>query len=311
MTSLILLILVVLLIMITVAFMTLFERKIMGLFHYRKGPNKLGMFGLLQPFSDAMKLFSKEIFFPFKSNLYLYFVSPILMLMLSLMMWMIYPFMNNIMDMNLSTLYFLCIMSMGVYPLMFMGWSSSSVFSMIGAIRSIAQSISYEVTFAITLLSMNNVISSLNLMNFTIYSKYMNLLFLFYPIFLALLINMLAEINRTPFDLSESESELVSGFNVEYGEIKFTMIFLSEYSMLIFMMLLISMIFFNFFFSYMVFLNMMLMIFLITWIRMTFPRIRYDKLMFLCWFYILPFSLLNYMLFLFCLKMPFDMFFFN
>nr|WCB99541.1 NADH dehydrogenase subunit 1 [Meteorus sp. 2 XHS-2023a] len=306
--SIIMLFLVIILMMISVAFLTLFERKMMGLFHYRKGPNKTGLTGILQPFSDAMKLLSKEFFLPYKANLYLYLTSPMMMFILISLMWLIYPFMTNLINFNFNSLFFLSIMSMGVYSMMIMGWSSNSTFSMIGAIRSIAQSISFEVTFAISLLIMMNMINSLNLINFFYYSKYLMLMFMFYPMIIILMISMLAELNRTPFDLSEGESELVSGFNIEYGSSKFTLIFLSEYSSLLLMMMMLNMIFFNInMLNLKFYLNLILMIFFITWIRMTFPRIRYDKLMYLCWFFLLPFCLINYMMLLTFFKMPLDL----
>nr|YP_010003287.1 NADH dehydrogenase subunit 1 [Meteorus pulchricornis]ACY09471.1 NADH dehydrogenase subunit 1 [Meteorus pulchricornis]QHS69751.1 NADH dehydrogenase subunit 1 [Meteorus pulchricornis]WCB99554.1 NADH dehydrogenase subunit 1 [Meteorus pulchricornis] len=311
-SSLLMFILVILFIMVSVAFFTLFERKMMALFHYRKGPNKIGIMGLMQPFSDAMKLLSKEFFLPFMSNFMIYMLSPMFMIIISIMMWMIYPFLTNMLNFKMNTLFFLCIMSMGVYSLMLMGWSSNSSFSMIGAIRSIAQSISYEVIFTITLLIMMCMINSLKLNNLLNYSKYLMLLILFYPIMMILLISMLAEINRTPFDLSEGESELVSGFNVEYGESKFTLIFLSEYATLLLMMYLITMIFFSLnYLNIMFYMLFFMNLFLITWIRMTFPRIRYDMLMFICWFFFLPLTLINYMMYLFFIKLPMELLFLN
>nr|WCB99528.1 NADH dehydrogenase subunit 1 [Meteorus sp. 1 XHS-2023a] len=312
MCSMMMLFLVIILMMVSVAFLTLFERKIMGIFHYRKGPNKIGLTGFLQPFSDAMKLLSKEFFLPFKSNSIIYILSPMFMLILMILMWMIYPFFSNLLSFNLNTLFFLTIMSMGVYSLMLMGWSSNSSFSMLGAIRSIAQSISYEVIFAITLLIIMNMINSMNIFYLTKFSKFLILILLFYPISFILMISILAEINRTPFDLSEGESELVSGFNVEYGSSKFTLIFLSEYSSLLFMMFIFNLIFFNNnLLSFLFYMNLILMIFILTWIRVTLPRIRYDKLMFFCWFFLLPFSLINYSMYLTMVKLPMDLFFFS
>nr|AHA52487.1 NADH dehydrogenase subunit 1 [Capitonius sp. QL-2013] len=307
-STLIMLILVIIMNMISVAFLTLFERKIMGLFHYRKGPNKISFIGFFQPFSDAMKLLSKELFFPLKSNMYMYIISPMFMFFLTMSMWMIYPFMSNLLTFKLNLLYFISLMSMGVFSLMIMGWSSNSMFSMIGSIRSIAQSISYEVTFSLSLLIMMMIMNSLNLMKLIPYSKYIFLLFTFFPSMLILITSILAEINRTPFDLTEGESELVSGFNIEYGSSKFTLIFLAEYSSILFMMLIFNFIYINtnlmnFLFYFMI----MIMFFMITWIRMTFPRIRYDKLMYFCWFFLLPFSLINFLLYMMFMKFPLDL----
>nr|AWN56211.1 NADH dehydrogenase subunit 1 [Dinocampus coccinellae] len=298
MNSIIMLIMVMIMIMVSVAFFTLFERKLMSLFHYRKGPNKISFNGLLQPFSDAFKLLTKEYFYPNKSNMYFYILSPLLMLILTLMMWLLYPFFFNLFNFKLSFLFFLSVMSMNVYSLMMGGWASNSTFSMIGAIRSVAQSISYEVTFAISMLIPLLLINSLNLHKMIFYTTWFPLMM--YMVTLIVLISMLAEINRTPFDLTEGESELVSGFNVEYGSGKFTLIFLAEYSTLMFMMMIFTLMFlFTNSISIMFYLISMIMMYFITWVRMTFPRIRYDMLMYLCWFYLLPFILLKFMLILY------------
>lgn len=199
-------------------------------------------------------------------------------------------------------------MSIGVYGLIISGWSSNSRFSIIGSIRSIAQSISYEIILSISILVITTFINSFNLNNLILYNKYIWLRILFFPLILILLVSILAEINRTPFDLSERESELVSGFNIEYRRGKFILIFLAEYSNLIFIIFLLNLLFFycnliNFQF----YINTLILIFFITWIRITYPRIRYDKLIFLCWFYFLPFILINYILYFIYLKYSFDL----
>nr|AHA52523.1 NADH dehydrogenase subunit 1 [Eumacrocentrus sp. QL-2013] len=307
-SSLIMLILVMIMIMISIAFLTLFERKIMGYYHNRKGPNKIGISGLIQPFSDALKLLFKEFFYPLKSNFMFYFISPMIMLILSLSLWLIYPFFSNLLMFNLNILFFLSIISMGVYGLMISGWSSNSMFSMIGSIRSIAQSISYEIILSISILIILMIINTFNLNIMIMYNKYIWLSFLFFPIMLILLISMLAEINRTPFDLAEGESELVSGFNIEYSSGKFILIFLSEYSNLMFMMFLLNLMFFYCKLIYLQFyINILILIFFITWIRMTYPRIRYDKMMFICGFYFLPFILINYILYMIYFKYSLDL----
>nr|APF47458.1 NADH dehydrogenase subunit 1 [Protapanteles sp. 1 SNS-2016] len=309
--SLILLILVIILNLISVAFLTLFERKIMGLFHYRKGPNKNSMIGILQPFNDAIKLLNKEYFFPKKSSFYLYITSPSLMFILIMMLWLIYPFNSNLLMFENNLLYFLCMMSLGVYGLILAGWSSNSSFSMIGAIRSIAQSISYEVVFSINILIIMMNINSINLFNLMNFNKFLNFSMIYFPLNLIILISMLAEINRTPFDLSEGESELVSGFNIEYSSSKFILIFLAEYSSMIFMMFLICFLMFYSNLNIFFYMKILLMILLITWIRMTFPRIRYDKLMKFCWMYLLPLTLILFMNFLMNLKFFIDQFLFS
>nr|APF47570.1 NADH dehydrogenase subunit 1 [Microgaster sp. SNS-2016] len=310
MNSLILLILVLIMNLISVAFLTLFERKIMSLFHYRKGPNKNSFLGILQPFNDAIKLIMKEFFIPKKSSFYIYMMSPSLMFILIMMLWLIYPFKTNLLMFENNLLYFLCFMSLGVYGLILSGWSSNSSFSMIGAIRSIAQSISYEMTFAISIMIIMMNLNSLNLINILNYNKFMMFFFTFLPLNFIILISMLAEINRTPFDLSEGESELVSGFNIEYSSSNFIMIFLAEYSSLMFMMFIYCLMFLlhklNFFF----YLKIIFMILFITWIRMSYPRIRYDKLMKFCWMYMLPLTLILFLNYLINLKLNLDQFLF-
>nr|AHX97822.1 NADH dehydrogenase subunit 1 [Paroligoneurus sp. QL-2014] len=309
--SLIMLILVLMLIMVSVAFFTLLERKMMGLFHYRKGPNKISIMGILQPFSDAMKLLSKEQMTLIKSNHKLFIMSPMFLFMSTMMLWMLYPFFTNLMNMKLSSFLFLCIMSISIYGLMFSGWSSNSSFSMLGSIRSIAQSISYEVIFSINLLIWMMINNSLNLFNLKFIQTYTPSFMLNVCISLIFLIWILAEINRTPFDLSEGESELVSGFNVEYSSSLFTLIFLAEYASYMFMMMMM-----NYLILYInpknliFYVNIIMLIYIFTWVRMTFPRMRYDKLMYLCWFYMLPIILIMFMIMM-LIKMMIDMNNFN
>nr|APF47450.1 NADH dehydrogenase subunit 1 [Pholetesor sp. SNS-2016] len=304
--SLIMLMMVIMLNLISVAFLTLFERKIMGLFHYRKGPNKNSFIGILQPFNDAIKLINKEYFYPKKSSFYLYLLSPSLMFLLIMMLWLIYPFKSNLMMFENNLLYFLCLMSLSVYGLILAGWSSNSSFSMIGSMRSIAQSISYEVIFSISILIIIMNINSMNLFNLIKFNKFMNFFLMFLPLNMIILTSMLAEINRTPFDLSEGESELVSGFNIEYSSSKFILIFLAEYSSMIFMMFLYCLIMMSSNFNMFFYMKITLMILFITWIRMTLPRIRYDKLMKLCWSYLLPMTLILYLNYLINLKFNLD-----
>nr|AHA52595.1 NADH dehydrogenase subunit 1 [Sigalphus bicolor] len=291
MSMLMFLILVMIVVMMSVAFFTLLERKIMGIFHYRKGPNKTSLMGMFQPFSDAIKLMLKEFFSPQNCNIYIYLLMPMFLLVLMILMWLIYPFMENLFMFKYSFLYFLSVLSIGVYGIMIGGWASNSSFSMIGAIRSIAQSISYEVNFSISLMIMIFMLTSYNLYEL-IYFNYKFIFFL-YPNFIFFFFSVLAEINRTPFDLSEGKSELVSGFNIEYSKVNFTLIFLSEYASILLMSFLINYMFIlNNLMSFLFYFNILLMIFFITWIRVTFPRVRYDKLMYLCWFYLLSLILM-------------------
>nr|ARC95505.1 NADH dehydrogenase subunit 1 [Hippodamia convergens]ARC95518.1 NADH dehydrogenase subunit 1 [Hippodamia convergens] len=293
---LILLILVVC-ILVSVAFLTLMERKVLGFIQIRKGPNKVGFMGMLQPFSDAIKLFSKESIFPYMSNFMIFLFSPMLSLLLALMLWLSMPFFCYLVNFNFSVLYFFSISSMGVYTIMMSGWSSNSVYSLLGSLRAVAQTISYEVSMFLILLSFLVLVMSLNLFSFVFYQKFIWLLFLNMPMSLMWLISSLAETNRTPFDFAEGESELVSGFNVEYSGVGFAFIFMAEYSNILFMSMLSVLMFLGGdFYSYIFFLKLMILSFGWIWIRGTLPRYRYDKLMYLSWKVFLPVSL-NFFLF--------------
>nr|APX40615.1 NADH dehydrogenase subunit 1 [Chaetocnema paganettii] len=298
-SSLILLIMV----LISIAFLTLLERKVLGYIQIRKGPNKVGFLGLIQPFSDAIKLLSKEQTLPIFSNFNLYYLCPIFNLFLSLMIWLSMPFFTVNLNFNLSMLYFLCISSLSVYTIMLAGWSSNSNYSLLGSLRSVAQTISYEVSLALILMSYLFLILSLNMLDFLKYQEYIWFIYLMFPLCMMWLVSSLAETNRTPFDFAEGESELVSGFNVEYSSGGFVMIFLSEYGNILFMSMLTVILFlgsnFN---SFMFFLKMVFISFFWLWVRGTLPRYRYDKLMYLAWKSYLPISL-NYLMFFMSMKM--------
>nr|YP_009995505.1 NADH dehydrogenase subunit 1 [Ochthebius uniformis]QNP09960.1 NADH dehydrogenase subunit 1 [Ochthebius uniformis] len=290
-------------ILIGVAFLTLMERKVLGYIQIRKGPNKVGVLGIPQPFSDAIKLFTKESIIPMMSNFNLYYLSPIFNLFLSLLLWMCMPFFSFLYNFHLGILFFLSISSLSVYTIMIAGWSSNSNYSLLGGIRSVAQTISYEVSLSIILLSFLFMISSLNLVNLIIYQKYIWLIYLMFPLCLIWFVSSLAETNRTPFDFAEGESELVSGFNVEYSSGGFALIFLAEYSSILFMSMLCSMLFLGGnIYSFTFFLKLGFMSFLWIWVRGTLPRFRYDKLMYLAWKSFLPVSL-NFLYFFMGLKL--------
>nr|YP_010583089.1 NADH dehydrogenase subunit 1 [Hiratettix distanti]YP_010583103.1 NADH dehydrogenase subunit 1 [Hiratettix malaisei]UGN61535.1 NADH dehydrogenase subunit 1 [Hiratettix distanti]UGN61549.1 NADH dehydrogenase subunit 1 [Hiratettix malaisei] len=300
-TSLILMIIV----LISVGFFTLLERKIMGYMHIRKGPNKVGFIGLLQPFSDGAKLFLKEQFFPKNSNFLIYYICPLLGLVQSLFIWLLFPFYFNCIDFSFGFLFFLCISSLGVYSLIVCGWSSNSMYSILGCVRSISQTISYEVSLSLILLSYFLLCDSYNLLNFNLVQNMSWFMFFSLPIFFCWFSCNLAETNRAPFDFSEGESELVSGFNVEYGAGGFALLFISEYSSIIFMSMLSCLIFFGGdFFSFFFFLKIIFFCFIFVWVRCSLPRYRYDKLMYLAWKCYLPMSL-NYILYFILLKLLF------
>nr|YP_009943349.1 NADH dehydrogenase subunit 1 [Cletus punctiger]YP_010032696.1 NADH dehydrogenase subunit 1 [Cletus rubidiventris]QOD41596.1 NADH dehydrogenase subunit 1 [Cletus punctiger]QOW08017.1 NADH dehydrogenase subunit 1 [Cletus rubidiventris] len=286
--------------LVAVAFVTLLERKVLGYIQLRKGPNKVGMMGLLQPFSDGIKLFFKEQTYPYMSNFFIYYLSPIFMLLLSFSLWVLFPYVINVYSFNFGFLFFLCCTGMGVYGVMLSGWSSNSKYALLGSLRSLAQTISYEVSMAMIILCFVIFVFGFNFINFMIYQSGVWFLFFSFPLFFCWLSSCLAETNRAPFDFAEGESELVSGFNVEYSSGGFAFIFLSEYMNIIFMSLLTCIMFlgcdllsFTFYFS------VTFIIFWFIWVRGTLPRFRYDKLMYLTWKGFLPVSL-NYFLF-FCL----------
>nr|YP_010249774.1 NADH dehydrogenase subunit 1 [Prodiamesa olivacea]QTT60905.1 NADH dehydrogenase subunit 1 [Prodiamesa olivacea] len=290
--------LLVICVMVGVAFLTLMERKVLGYIQIRKGPNKVGFIGIPQPFCDAIKLFTKEQTYPLTSNYLIYYFSPIFTLFLSLVIWLCIPYLEKLYSFNLGVLFFLCCTSMGVYTVMIAGWSSNSNYALLGGLRAVAQTISYEVSLALILLSMIFLIGNYNFLSFNIYQNYIWFLFLCFPLGMVWFASSLAETNRTPFDFAEGESELVSGFNVEYSSGSFALIFLGEYASILFMSMLFAVVFLGAdVYSFMFFIKLAFVSFMFIWVRGTLPRFRYDKLMFLAWKSFLPFSL-NY-LFLF------------
>nr|YP_010865915.1 NADH dehydrogenase subunit 1 [Neopanorpa lui]WGT92115.1 NADH dehydrogenase subunit 1 [Neopanorpa lui] len=289
--------LLVICVLVGVAFLTLMERKVLGYIQIRKGPNKVGFMGIPQPFSDAIKLFTKEQTYPVMSNYVSYYFSPIFSLFLSLLVWLVMPYFINLYFFNLGLLFFLCCTSLGVYTVMIAGWSSNSNYALLGGLRAVAQTISYEVSLALLLLSFVFLISSYKLLNFMVYQNYVWFLVITLPLSLAWLASCMAETNRTPFDFAEGESELVSGFNVEYSSGGFALIFLAEYASILFMSMLFSVIFLGCdLMSLMFFIKLTFLSFVFIWVRGTLPRFRYDKLMYLAWKSFLPLSL-NYLIF--------------
>nr|ALQ78838.1 NADH dehydrogenase subunit 1 [Glycera tesselata] len=300
-TSSISLIITYILALLGMAFFTLLERKALGYFQIRKGPNKVGVAGLPQPLADALKLFTKELNKPTFANNYLFLAAPMLGLFLALVLWSMYPCSNPSFFMPFSVLLFLCVSSFNVYSTLIAGWSSNSKYALIGALRTIAQTISYEVSMSLILLS---ILLSLMSMNFS--SMYLNktipLILLFSILFIVWFTTTLAETNRTPFDLSEGESELVSGFNVEFSSGSFALIFMAEYLNILIMSLFSTILFMNFFFLNIVITDLIfvtkisLLAFTFIWLRATLPRMRYDLLMNLTWKTFLPLSLSSLMI---------------
>lgn len=293
-SSLILIICVI----VGVAFLTLFERKVLGYVQIRKGPNKVGFMGLLQPFSDAVKLFVKEQTYPSLSNFLVYYFCPIFSLFLVLFIWICVPYIIKLYSFNLSILFFLACTRLGVYSVIIAGWSSNSSYALLGGLRAVAQTISYEVSLALIFISFIFLIGNFNLCLFYYKQEYIWFFILGIPLAYVWFISSLAETNRTPFDFAEGESELVSGFNIEYSRGGFALIFLAEYARILFISIIFSLIFLGgnllslFFYLKLVFIS-----FLFIWVRGTLPRFRYDKLIYLAWKSYLSFSL--WFLFLF------------
>nr|CAH59844.1 NADH dehydrogenase subunit 1 [Zygaena favonia elissae] len=284
-------------VLIGVAFLTLLERKVLGYIQIRKGPNKVGVMGILQPFSDAIKLFTKEQTYPMFSNYLSYYFSPVISFILSLMIWLLIPYYFNMISFNLGLLFFICCTSLGVYSVMIAGWSSNSNYALLGGLRSVAQTISYEVSLVLIMMSSIIFVMDFNLMLFNDYQNIIWFFFLMIPLSLCWFSSSLAETNRTPFDFAEGESELVSGFNVEYSSGGFALIFMAEYSSILFMSMFFCLIYLGgYSLSLIFYLKLVLISFLFIWVRGTLPRYRYDKLMYLTWKGYLPVSL-NFIIF--------------
>nr|YP_009092203.1 NADH dehydrogenase subunit 1 [Neochauliodes rotundatus]AHG24692.1 NADH dehydrogenase subunit 1 [Neochauliodes rotundatus]UFZ13293.1 NADH dehydrogenase subunit 1 [Neoneuromus maclachlani] len=289
-------------VMVGVAFLTLLERKVLGYVQIRKGPNKVGFWGIPQPFCDAIKLFTKEQTYPVMSNYLMYYFSPIISLFLVLTTWMVFPMEWGMWSFNLGVLFFLCCLSLGVYTVMIAGWSSNSNYALLGGLRAVAQTISYEVSLALILMSFILLISSFSLFDLYKYQKFIWFMFISFPMMLVWFVSCLAETNRTPFDFAEGESELVSGFNVEYSSGGFALIFLAEYASILFMSMLLILLFIGGdVFSFIFYIKLSFISFMFIWVRGTLPRYRYDMLMYLAWKSFLPLSL-NYLLFFLGLK---------
>ena len=278
-------------VLVNVAFITLLERKILGLRQLRKGPHKVRLIGILQPFRDAIKLFSKEVFIPYTANTKQFIISPILSLLIVLRVFMSFPLLENNFCLRIRVIFLYMVIRINVYPLVVRGWSSNRKYALIGRIRGIAQTVSYEVMFALALLFFLFLRFSLNLVLLSKINSLWLKSLVFLPVVAIIFISSVAETNRTPFDFAEGESELVSGFNVEYGRVMFAIIFIAEYARILFMRILLSVLFFRATNSLVAYLITTSLVFLWVWFRATYPRHRYDKLMNLAWKVYLPFCL--------------------
>jgi len=306
--SLIEVLIVIVPLLLSVAFMTIAERKAMGSMQRRLGPNRVGYYGLLQPFADALKLFVKESVLPAHSNKALFLLAPIITLVVSLLSWGVLPFGSGLAltDLSLGLLYLLAISSLGVYGTLFAGWSANSKWAFLGGLRSTAQMVSYEVIMGLILLTVILLAGSFNFTNIVNSQLSVWYIIPLLPISLMFLIAIVAETNRAPFDLPEAESELVAGFFTEHSSVPFVFFFLGEYASIILMSSLYAVLFLG---GYLVpffgevnigllslsglslGLKTSFLLFMFIWIRASFPRLRYDQLMSLCWTGLLPVAL--------------------
>ena len=292
--------------MIMIAYLTYFERKVIGAIQLRKGPNVVGPFGLLQPLADGIKLLTKETIFPENSNKFIFALSPILTFALALLGWAVIPvdFKIVLADINVGIMYVFAISSLGVYGIIMAGWASNSRYAFLGALRSAAQMISYEVSIGLIIVSVLLTSRSLNLSEIVMAQTDMWYVIPHFPMFIIFFISTLAETNRAPFDLPEAESELVAGYNVEYSSMTFGLFFLGEYGNMILMSSMSTILFlggwlppfdteyFNMIPGFLWFLlKVTFLLFVFLWVRATLPRYRYDQLMSLGWKLFLPLSL--------------------
>jgi NADH-quinone oxidoreductase subunit H len=297
--------------LISVAYFTIAERKIMGAIQRRRGPNVIGFIGLLQPLADGLKLFVKETTLPTNANTGIFLFAPSLAFILSLIGWSVIPLSEGVVlsDLNLGIIYLLAISSLNVYGILFAGWSSNSKYAYLGALRSAAQMISYEISIGFTILNVVVCAGSFNLSTIVLSQQKIWYVIPLLPVFIIFYISMLAETNRHPFDLPEAEAELVSGYNVEYSAMTFALFFLGEYANMLIMSAISSILFLG---GWLPILNIFIfkiipgtvwlslkiclgvVFFIVT--RATLPRYRYDQLMYLGWKCFLPLSL-GYLIF--------------
>jgi len=290
-----------------VAYLTLMERKVIASMQLRKGPSVVGPFGLFQPLADGLKLMLKEVILPQASNKILFLIAPIITFVLALIGWAVIPFGENfvVANLNVGVIYLLASSSLGVYGIIISGWASNSKYAFLGAIRSSAQMISYEVSIGLIIISVVLCAGSLNLSEIVLSQKDQWYVLPMFPMFLLFFISALAETNRHPFDLPEAESELVAGYNVEYSSMPFSMFFLGEYANMILISAFASILFLggwlppfdcDFCNAIPGFLwligKIIFLLFCFIWVRATLPRYRYDQLMRLGWKVFLPISLL-------------------
>lgn len=295
---------VVMPLIICVAFLTYLERKIIAAMQLRKGPNVVGPFGLLQPMADGLKLMLKEPIIPTGANKILFLLAPVITFVLALAAWAVIPFSETfvVADINVGILYLLAISSLGVYGIVIAGWASNSKYAFLGAIRSAAQMISYEVSIGVIIVNVLLMVGSLNINDIILAQKDGWFIWPLFPVFIIFIVSILAETNRHPFDLPEAEAELVAGYNVEYSSSPFALFFLGEYANMILMSAMASILFLGGWLPFWgleslnlpgavwLILKILFILFIFIWVRATLPRYRYDQLMRLGWKIFLPFT---------------------
>ena len=292
--------------LVAVAYLTLAERKVMASMQRRKGPNVVGFFGILQPLADGLKLLIKEPVLPSSANTVVFLAAPVVTFLLALISWAVIPFGEGMVlsDLDIGMLYIFAISSLGVYGVIMAGWSSNSKYAFLGALRSTAQMVSYEVSLGLIIITVLMCVGSLNLSEIVLAQEEVWFAVPLFPLLLLFFISCLAETNRARFDLPEAEAELVAGYNVEYSSMGFALFFLGEYANMIFMSVLCALLFLGgwlpplniFLFSWIpgpfwLGLKTILFLFLYIWTRAAFPRYRYDQLMKLGWKVFLPLAL--------------------
>lgn len=293
-------------VLVSVAYLTLAERKVMAAMQMRKGPNVVGPFGLMQPFADAVKMLMKETIIPTGANRVLFIVAPLLTMTLAMIAWAVIPVNDGwaIANINVGILYLFAVSSLGVYGIVIAGWASNSKYAFLGALRSAAQMVSYEVSMGLVIVTVLLCAGSLNLTAIVHAQERIWFFIPLFPMFVVFFISILAETNRAPFDLPEGESEIVGGFHVEYGAMTFGLFFLGEYANMILMSAMTAILFLGGWLSPIPFApftwipgpiwfiaKICLVLFMFVWVRATFPRFRYDQLMRLGWKVFLPLSL--------------------
>ncbi len=292
---------------ISVAFLVWFERKVIAGMTLRKGPNVVGPWGILQSFADFVKLFVKETIIPTGASKVVFLAAPVITFILAFLAWAVIPFAPGwvISDLNVGVLFLFAVSSLGVYGIVMAGWASNSRYPFLGALRSAAQMVSYEVSMGFVIVTVLLVVGSLNLSNIVEAQKTVWFAIPLFPMFVIFFVSALAETNRHPFDLPEAEAELVAGYQVEYSAVPFVLFFLGEYANMILMSAMTAVLFLGGWlppFDVIPFtwvpgpiwfvLKIIFLLFLFIWVRATFPRYRYDQLMRLGWKIFLPFSLI-------------------